>query len=108
MLTIDTTLAIVATLAIPVFYALIKVAGRRVRPVAHELQEAYAQAFAVEQENIEMLPAIKAFTRETAETARYKMRVDDVVRLTLKQQWLDSAMGPGAQWLAGLGVLVIL
>ena len=108
MLTIDTSLAIVATLAIPVFYLLIKVAGRRIRPVAHELQEAYAQAFAVEQENIEMLPAIKAFTRETAETARYKMRVDDVVRLTLKQQWLDSAMGPGVQWLAGLGVLVIL
>ena len=108
MLTIDTSLAIVATLAIPVFYLLIKVAGRRVRPVAHELQEAYAQAFAVEQENIEMLPAIKAFTRENAETARYRTRVDEVVRLTLKQQWLDSAMGPGVQWLAGLGVLVIL
>ena len=55
-----------------------------------------------------MLPAIKAFILETAETARCKVRVDDVVRLTLKQQWLDSAMGPGAQWLAGLGVLVIL
>lgn len=108
MLTIDTSLAIVATLAIPVFYLLIKVAGRRVRPVAHELQEAHAQAFAVEQENIEMLPAIKAFTRESAETLRYKARVDEVVRLTLKQQWLDSAMGPGVQWLAGLGVLVIL
>ena len=52
MLTIDTSLAIVATLAIPVFYLLIKVAGRHVRPVAHELQEAYAQAFAVEQEKI--------------------------------------------------------
>lgn len=108
MLTIDTSLAIVATLAIPVFYLLIKVAGRRVRPVAHELQEAYAQAFAVEQENIEMLPAIKAFTRETTESLRYIARVDDVVRVTLKQQWLDSAMGPGVQWLAGLGVLVIL
>ena len=108
MLTIDTSLAIVATLAIPVFYLLIKLAGRRARPVAHELQEAYAQAFAVEQENIDMLPAIKAFTREKAETARYKTRVDDVVRLTLKQQWLDSAMGPGVQWLAGLGVLGIL
>jgi len=107
MLTIDTSLAIVAALAIPVFYLLIKVAGRRARPVAHELREAYAQAFAVEQENIEMLPAIKAFTLETLQTARYKTRVDDVVRLTLKQQWLDSAMGPGVQWFAGLGVLVI-
>jgi len=108
MLTIDTSLAIIATLSIPVFYLLIKVAGRRVRPVAHELQEAYAQAFAVEQESIEMLPAIKAFTRERAESVRYKKRVDEVVRLKLKQQWLDSAMGPGMQWLAGLGVLFIL
>lgn len=108
MLTIDTALAVVAALAIPVFYLLIKIAGRRVRPVAHELQEAHAQAFAVEQENIEMLPAIKAFTREMAESLRYKKRVDEVVRLTLKQQWLDAAMGPGVQWLAGLGVLAIL
>ena len=73
MLTIDTSLAIVDTLAIPVFYLLIKLAGRRARPVAHALQEAYAQAFAVEQENIDTLPAIRAFTREKAETRATKL-----------------------------------
>jgi ATP-binding cassette, subfamily B, bacterial len=108
MLSIDAWMALAAAVAIPVFYLLIKVAGRSMRPVSIQLQEAHGQAFAVEEENISMLPAIKVFTREGTESARYQQRVKEIVRLTLQQQWSESALGPGVQWIAGLGVLVIL
>ena len=108
MFAIDWALALFAVMAVPVFYVLVKLFGRGVRPLSDALQEAYAQAFAVEEENLQMLPAIKTFTREPIESARYRARVDDVTRLTIKQQWVQSALGPGVYWCAALGVLVIL
>ena len=41
-------MAAIAAVAIPVFYLLIKLLGRGIRPLMMELQEAYAQAFAFE------------------------------------------------------------
>lgn len=108
MLSIDLWMALLAAAAIPVFYVLLKLLGRGIRPLTRELQEAYAQAFAVEEENLGMLPAIKTFTREEAESKRYRDRVSEIVRLTLKQEWIESALGPGVQWTAALGVLAIL
>lgn len=108
MLSIDVWMALIAAAAIPVFYVLLKLFGRGIRPLSRELQEAHAQAFAVETENISMLPAIKTFTREDAESKRYRDRVAEVVRLTLKQEWVESALGPGVQWCAAIGVLIIL
>ena len=108
MFSLDVWMALAAAVAIPVFYVVIKLFGRGIRPLSTQLQEAYAQAFAVETENLSMLPAIKTFTREATESSRYRHRVAEIVRLTLKQQWIQSALGPGVQWLAALGVLLIL
>ena len=108
MFTIDWTLALFAILAVPVFYVLVKLLGRGIRPLSNALQEAHAQAFAVEEENLQMLPAIKTFTRETLESERYRSRVDEVTRLTIRQQWVESALGPGVYWCAALGVLLVL
>lgn len=41
------------------------------------------------------MPAIKTFTRDAIESKKYRQRVPEVVRLTLKQQWIESALGPG-------------
>lgn len=108
MLSIDVWMALFAAAAIPLFYVVLKLFGRGIRPLSRQLQEAYAQAFAVEEENLSMLPAIKTFTREATESKRYRDRVSDIVQLTLKQEWIESALGPGVRWLAALGVLLIL
>lgn len=108
MLSIDKWMAVIAAIAIPAFYMVIKLFGRGIRPLMLELQEAYAQAFALEEETLSMLPAIKTFTRESVELVKYQTRVDDVIRLTLKEQRIESALGPGVQWLAGLGVIAVL
>jgi subfamily B ATP-binding cassette protein MsbA len=64
------SLASFATLLIPLFYVLLKIVGRRIRPLAQQLQEEYATSIAIAEENLGMLPAIKTFTRETHESAR--------------------------------------
>jgi len=108
MLAIDPVLALSATAAIPLFYLGIKLFGRSMRSTAHELQEAYAQAFSLEEENIEMLPAVKAFSREDIERRRYGEKVDAITRLSIRQQWVDIVLGPGVYWCAAMGALLLL
>jgi ABC-type multidrug transport system fused ATPase/permease subunit len=108
MLSIDPWMALAAATAIPFFYILIKLVGRGIRPLSVELQDAWAKSFALEEENTALLPAIKAFAREPIEKERHRERIDRVVNLTLKQQWRETAIGPGMAWAAAMGMLAIL
>ena len=83
-------LAMLAVILVPLFYLLMKILTRSMRPLSAQLQQEYATSVAIVEENLGMLPAIKTFTREPAESIRYRNRVDEVVRLTLRQQWIES------------------
>ncbi len=108
MLSIDPWMALAAATAIPLFYVLIKLVGRGIRPLSVQLQDAWAKSFALEEENTALLPAIKSFVREPIETDRHRERINRVVDLTLKQQWRETAIGPGMAWAAAMGMLAIL
>lgn len=108
MLSIDPMLAVAAAVAMPVFYLIIKIAGRQLRPLGERLQAAWAKSFALEEENLSILPLIKVSARERAEQARHRTALDDVVALTLKQQWRETAIGPVMTWAAGVGMLIVL
>jgi ATP-binding cassette, subfamily B, bacterial len=108
MITIDPWMAGAATLAIPLFYVLIKLVGRGMRPLSQKLQEAWAKGFAIEEENVSLLPVIKAFAREKIEANRHRAQLADIVGLTIKQQWRQTAIGPGMTWAASMGMLAIL
>lgn len=108
MLSIDPWMAMAAATAIPLFYILIKLVGRGIRPLSVQLQDAWAKSFALEEENTALLPAIKAFSREPIEQARHREHIDRIVSLTLKQQWRETAIGPGMAWAAAMGMLAIL
>jgi ATP-binding cassette, subfamily B, bacterial len=105
---LDPRLTLVALALIPLFYLLLKVVGRSLRPLATAEAEAYAAAFSITDENVAMIPAIKSFTREAFESKRYAAASDRLMELALRQQRIESALGPGAQWLASLGILGIL
>ena len=44
-----------------------------------------------------MLPAIKTFTREAQESARYRERIGRVMDLTVQQVRVNAALGPVIQ-----------
>lgn len=105
---LDPRLTAMALALVPLFYLLLKIFGRRLRPLAAAEAEAHAEMFAVAEENITMMPAIKSFTREAFETARYTQASNRLLDLEIRQQRIQSALGPGTQWLASLGVLGVL
>jgi len=108
MFRLQPALALWATLLIPLFYLLLKIFGRRIRPLAHQLQEEHATAIAIAEENLGMLPAIKTFTRERQESARHREQIDLVRSLTARQVKIQAALGPGVQFVAAAGIVAVL
>jgi len=91
MTRIEPMLAVAAAVLLPIFYFVLKIAGRRLRPLARQMQQANADAVAVANENLGMLLAVKTFTRELRETERYAGHVETAMALGLRQQRLSSA-----------------
>jgi ATP-binding cassette subfamily B protein len=108
MFRIDPLFAGLIATFIPLFYLLLKVMGRRLRPLAIQLQQAHATAVAAAEENIGMLPAIKTFTREAETSRRYKQQVHLVRELSITQQRIYAALEPAVQFLAAAAVVLLL
>ena len=108
MIGIDPLLSLVAATLVPLFYLLLKIIGRRLRPLASELQEAHARALAVAEENLGLLPAIKTFTREPEASERYRRQIDHILTLSARQRRIYAALGPSVQLLAAAGIVLVL
>jgi subfamily B ATP-binding cassette protein MsbA len=108
MLRIDPQLAGLVALLIPVFFLLLKFIGRRLRPLASELQEADAAAIAIAEENLGMLPAIKTFTREAYESSRHSNQIRHVMELGTLQQRIYAGLEPAIQFTAAAAVVLLL
>jgi subfamily B ATP-binding cassette protein MsbA len=105
---IDATLALLAVAAIPLFYLVIKVLGRKVRPLATALNEAHWQAFARAEENLGLITIIKAFNRQPLEAERYAQMNETIRSLEDRELWHSGGLSPAVQWLAGVAVLIVL
>jgi subfamily B ATP-binding cassette protein MsbA len=86
----------------------LKILGRRLRPLGAQLQDAHAEAIATAEENLGMLPAIKTFTREAQESARYRSKIHRILHLSAKQRRIYAALGPLLQFLAAAGMVAVL
>lgn len=94
MFRIDAVLALVVPFLIPIFYLILKIVGRRLRGLGQSLQEAEANVVGLAEENLEILPAIKAFAREDLEARRYKSLLDRTMVLTLQESRIYAALEP--------------
>lgn len=108
MARLDARLTLVVMLMVPLFFVVMKVMGRRLRPLSDAVQQAHADALVAAEENLGQLPAVKTFTREPLESARYRERVGRVLQLNREQRRIYSAMGPLIQFLAAAGMVLVL
>ncbi|WP_194792845.1 ABC transporter ATP-binding protein [Caenimonas koreensis] len=108
MLRIDASLALIVALLVPVFYLTLKILGRRLRPLAQDLQQADAAAVAIAGENLSMLAAIKAFTREPQEVQRYAGQIAKVRALGVMEQRYYALLEPAMQLCAASAMVLLL
>jgi ABC-type multidrug transport system fused ATPase/permease subunit len=108
MMWIDWRLGAVAGLTVPVFFLLLQFMGRVIRPLSDELSAAHAHAFAIAEENLGLLPIIKAFTREGEISALYQRAVRRIRDLSTRQALARLGLGPAVELIATLGVLALI
>ena len=108
MFRLEPVLALLAAALVPLFFLMLKIFGRRIRPLATQLSEEHATAIALTEENLGMLPAIKTFTREPQESARHRRQIERIRVLTGRQIRIEAALGPAMQFVAAAGILLVL
>jgi ATP-binding cassette, subfamily B, bacterial len=108
MFRIDPQLGALVAVMVPVFFLMLKVIGRRLRPLASQLQQAQAAAVAIAEENLGMLPAIKSFTRESEESLRHSRQIRRVLELSTLQQRIYAGLEPAIQFTAAAGTVILL
>ena len=108
MARLDGRLALLVPLLVPGFYLTLKVVGRHLRTIAEAIQKAEAEVVAVAEENLEMLPAIKAFAREERETARYAAVVEGAMRLAVRENRIFAALQPTIGFITAAAAILLL
>ena len=108
MARLDGRLALLVPLLVPGFYLTLKVVGRHLRTIAEAIQKAEAEVVAVAEENLEMLPAIKAFAREEHETARYAAVVEGAMRLAVRENRIFAALQPTIGFITAAAAILLL
>ena len=105
---ISPTIAILAGGLVPLFFLVMKLIGRRLRPLSSEWVRTHAEMFSTLEENIGMLPAIKSFTREAHESDRFQRSNAKLMRIAKRQLLIESILSPSVHLLAGTGLLLLL
>ncbi len=105
---LDPVIALLAAVLMPVYYLAMKIIGRRIRPLSSAWIETWSGMVSLVQENLGLLPAIKAFTREKMESQRFEEKNTEYLGISRKQVLIQSIMTPAISLLAGAGLLLLL
>ncbi len=108
MARIDAQVALLVAALMPVFFVVLKLLGRGIRPISSALVQKQADNLAIAEENLGLLPLIKSFTREASESQRFERHTHEVLRLRTRQLKLQAILSPALQWLSSAGILLIL
>ncbi len=107
MLRLAPLIAIAVAVLMPLLFVVMKVMGRYLRPLGNAATQAWADQSALAEQNLELLPVIKAFATENAETANYRLRAQAVHAAELRQARLQGVISPAVH-VVGAGLVLLL
>jgi len=108
MFRVDPLVAALTALLVPLFFLAIKILTRELRPLSSALMKEYAAQLSLAEENLGMLPVIKAFTGETRESARFRRQTRRLLDLQVRQLRIYAVLSPAIQLLVAGGVVALL
>ncbi len=105
---LDPTIAVLAALMMPAYYIVMKLLGRKIRPLSSAWIKSRSGMIAFVNENLGLMPVIKSFVREPLESRRFDERNTELLTVSKRQIWLSSVLSPAVSLLAGAGSLLLL
>jgi len=105
---IDPLIAVVAALLVPIYTIATRLMARRIRPLSEAWIKSWSGLVAFVNENLGLMPVLKAFTREKHEMERFADRNRKLFDITREQIRITSILSPVVTLLAGAGALLLL
>ena len=105
---IDPLIAVVAALLVPIYTIATRLMARRIRPLSEAWIKSWSGLVAFVNENLGLMPVLKAFTREKYEMERFADRNRELLDVTREQIRITSILSPVVTLLAGAGALLLL
>ncbi|WP_082196138.1 ABC transporter ATP-binding protein [Catenovulum agarivorans] len=106
MASINITVTLLIAAMVPVFFLLVKLLARYLKPLSENVLERQSSAMAIASENISSIQLIKAFAREQYESAKYRNNAYALQSLRQKQLKTQAVLSPLVQFLFSAGILV--
>ncbi len=108
MLYIHWPLACLAGLLMPLTIIAMKLISRRIRPLSREVSEAHADSVTTAEENLSILPIIKAFTHEGRAARQYQEKSRRVLALSNCLHLTMSTLRPVMRFITARGIMILL
>jgi len=105
---VDPLFALIFGISVPFFFLMIKIIGRRIRPITRAMFDGYGRTFSIVEENLQLLPIIKSFNRENQELDKFKDENSALFLLTKRYLWIQSMLAPLAYFIAASATLLLL
>lgn len=100
--------ALAAAILLPAMFISMRLVGRRLRPLGHQATQAYATRSAVAEQSLAMLPIVKAFTGETAQSQRFFQRSRELRDVEVKLARYNVLISPLVRVVAAAAILGLL
>ncbi len=108
MYIINPLIACLSALLIPLFIFVTKLLGRKMRPLSQELMRQYGATFSIAEENLNTLPLIKSFSRESLEYLRYVSSTEKLLATHKKYIKAQAQLAPTSRFLASSIIIIFL
>ena len=105
---IDPVIAVLVGFFVPLFFLVMKILGKKIRPISTAMIDEYAGTFSIAEENLNLLPVIKSYTREQIESERFKEGNLRLLNLIARYLRIQSLMSPVVHFLAAVGIILLL
>lgn len=105
---LDPVIAGIAALLLPAYTITTKLLGRQIRPLSTAWINSWSGLVAFVNENLGLMPALKAFSREPLESDRFAHRNKELLDLSREQIRLNALLSPAIGLLTGAGALLLL
>lgn len=105
---IDPAMAIIVPLLVPVFFVVVKLAGRELRALAQQARNAEVAVVSTAQTDLSMISAIKALATEENSRDRYRHVTAASRQVAFRQARISAFIAPIVGLLAALAAIAIL
>lgn len=105
---LNPSIAVLALVFLPLYFLGMKVVGRYLRPLSRAWVDANAEMYSVMEENLRLLPVIKAFTREAVEQRHFEQANSHLLDTSRRQLQIQSVLSPASSLLGSAALAVVI